>query len=181
VHEVLVPAGPGWDQPAAPAGFTIEHHPDSTKSRANYLPLLKQAVVEEPHNPRQMFYLARELFFHGYWAHARLSFMEFLAMPEAVWPAERAEAFRYLAQMDDHPERWLLKAVAEDPGRRDALVDLVDLYESREWWPEARGMAARAMRIRDRPGDYMTTARVWDDQRLWKLLTEEDHEHPTRG
>ena len=174
VHEVLAPAGEPWaNQPAIPAGFTIEHHPDDTKSRANYLPLLKLAVTEEPHNPRQKFYLARELFFHGYWGHAREAFMEFLGMPEATWPAERAEAYRYLAKMDDHPERWLLKAVAEDPGRRDALVDLADLYVAREWWAEASGMAARALRIRDRPGDYMTTAHIWDDQRLRKVMTHE--------
>lgn len=170
VHEVLAPAG-GAPGPTAPAGFTIEHHPDEAKSRASYLPLLELAAAEEPHNPRQRFYLAREYFFHGRWDLARPTFVEFLAMPEASWTAERAEAYRYLAKMDDDPERWLLRALAEDPDRRDAAVDLMDLYAAGGRWPEARGMAARALRITERPGDYMTTARVWDDERIWGVLT----------
>lgn len=172
VHEVLVPAG-GVGAVAYPAGFTIEHHPDDGKSRRQYLPLLELAVAEEPHNPRQRFYLAREYFFTGNWVPARTGFVKFLAMPEATWPAERAEAYRYLAKMDDDPERWLLHALAEDPGRRDAVVDLVDLYLEARRWPEARGMAARALRITQRPGDYMSTARVWNDQRLWEVMTDE--------
>jgi len=173
VHEVLAPAGrQGAPRPAGPAGFTIEHHPDAAKSRSSYLELLELAVAEEPANPRQRFYLAREWFFHGRWDLARLCFVAYLAMPEADWPAERAEAYRYLAKMDDYPERWLLRALAEAPERRDAAVDLVDLYESEQRRPEARGMAARALRIKERPGDYMTSAHVWDDERLWKVMTQ---------
>lgn len=172
VHEVLTPSA-GIAGVTEPARFRIEHHPDESKSRASYLPLLELAAAEEPHNPRQRFYLAREYYFHGRWDLARPAFSAFLAMPEADWAAERAEALRYLARMDDDPERWLLKAIGEDPGRRDAAVDLMDLYLAQERWAEARGMAARAMRISERPGDYMTTARIWDNERLWKVLTDE--------
>jgi len=171
VHEVLTPAGPLRTQHAVPAGFTIEHHPDATKSRAGYLALLAIAVDEEPHNPRQRFYLAREHFYRGDWNAARDGFVEYLAMPEATWPAERAEAYRYIADMDHDPERWLLHAIAEDPGRRDAVVDLVDLYRHHHRDAEAAGMAARALRITTRPGDYMTTARVWDDERLRAVVS----------
>lgn len=170
VHEVLTPSH-GTTGPTAPGGFTIEHHPDDTKSRATYLPLLEVAAAEEPHNPRQRFYLAREYHFAGDWTRSRDTFVEFLAMPEATWTAERAEAYRYLARMDDDPERWLLKALAEDPGRRDAAVDLVDHYTTHARSVEAAGMAARALRVTTRPGDYMTTAAVWDDDRLRKVVT----------
>lgn len=172
VHEVLEPAAPMVWSASHPewAGFRIEHYPDDDKSRRSYLPLLQLAVKEEPHNPRQRFYLAREHYFVGQWAEARLTFMAFLGMPEATWAAERAEAYRYLAKMDDDPERWLLKAVAEDPARRDAVVDLVDLYVAQDRWVEAVGMAARALRVKARPGDYMSTARVWDDTRLQVIM-----------
>jgi glycosyltransferase involved in cell wall biosynthesis len=172
VHEVLQPSSAETARVASPvwAGFRIEHFADASKSRGSYLKLLELAVKEEPHNPRQRFYLAREYLFVGQWPAARTTFMEFLAMPEARWPAERAEAYRYLAKMDDDPERWLWKAVAEDPGRRDAVVDLVDLYVTQERWEEAGGMAARALRVRTRPGDYMSRARVWDDVRLREVI-----------
>lgn len=169
VHEIVVPAGP-LAGPTARAGFTIEHHADAAKSRASYLPLLEIAVAEEPHNPRQRFYLAREYFFHGRWDLARPCFVGYLAMPEASWPAERAEAYRYLARMDDDPERWLIHALAEDPYRRDAAVDLTDLYLEQDRRHEARGMAARALRIKVRPGDHMTSAHSWDDDRLRKVV-----------
>jgi hypothetical protein len=172
VHEVLQPAGPETTKVSSPvwAGFRIEHYADPDKSRSSYLGLLDLAVSEEPHNPRQRFYLARELFFVGNWLAARETFSAFLAMPEARWAAERAEAYRYLAKMDDDPERWLLKAVAEDAGRRDAVVDLVDLYTEQGRQTEAAGMAARALRVTVRPGDYMSRARVWDDTRLRRVI-----------
>jgi len=172
VHEVLVPSAndPALRRSAVPAGFGIEHYSDSSKSRRSYLPLLELAVAEEPHNPRQRFYLAREQFFVGKWGEARQTFVAFLKMPEATWSAERAEAYRYLAKMDDDPERWLLKALAEAPERRDAAVDLAELYDQQGRYDEAAGMAARALRVRTRPGDYMSTARVWDDARMRELI-----------
>jgi len=172
VHEVLVPSAARGDleAPAVPGGFGVEHYSDATKSRRSYLELLQQAVREEPTNPRQRFYLAREYFFAGRWEVARETFTDYLAMARATWPAERAEAYRYLAKMDDYPERWLLRALAEDPGRRDAVVDLVDLYVGQERWHEARGMAARALKVRERPGDYMTAAKTWDDDRLLRVV-----------
>jgi len=172
VHEVLTPSASrgDLDAPAIPAGFGIEHYADDTKSRRSYLELLELAVSEEPDNPRQRFYLAREYNFAGRWEISRSTFVDYLAMPGATWPAERAEAYRYLAKMDHYPERWLLKAVAEDPGRRDAVVDLVDLYAGQERWVEARGMAARALSVKVRPGDYMTGAHTWDDTHLIAVL-----------
>jgi glycosyltransferase involved in cell wall biosynthesis len=172
VHEVLVPSAARGDLYAPPArgGFGVEHYADDTKSRSSYLELLELAVREEPDNPRQRFYLAREYFFVGRWEIARDTFVSYLAMPEATWVAERAEAYRYLAKMDHFPERWLLKALAEAPDRRDAVVDLVDLYVGQERWSEARGMATRALAVRERTGDYMTAAHIWDDTRLQQIL-----------
>jgi glycosyltransferase involved in cell wall biosynthesis len=171
VHEVLVPSGAGLELvDAVPAGFRIEHYADNSKSRSNYLQLLELAVIEEPRNPRQRFYLGREYYFTGRWEQARQSLVQYLAMPEARWVAERAEAYRLIAKMDDHPERWLLRALAEDPARRDAMVDLVDLYEGQERVEEAAGMAARALGDAPPPGDYMTTAAVWDDARLRRVV-----------
>ena len=73
--------------------------------------------------------------------------------------------------MDDYPERWLLKAVAEDPGRRDAVVDLVDLYvEPGAAGPRRAGWRRGRCRCGCGPGDYMTAAHTWDDERLVRVL-----------
>lgn len=170
VHEVVTWCGQGQENPTMHAGFGIEHYPDESKSRSSYLPLLQVAVAEEPHNPRQRFYLGREYSFVGDWVRAREELMAFLKMPEAVWGAERAAAWRLLASMDDRPERWLMKAISDDPERRESWVALADFYATHERWPEAAGAAMRALRITERPGDYLSEAHAWDDEHVLSLL-----------
>ena len=167
VHESLHWVGDG----PAPhtrrvAGMGIEHHADNTKSRSQYLPLLARAAAESPDDDRMAHYYARELFFVGDWNASRREFLRHLSLPTATWAPERANSYRYIAKMDDHPERWLLKAVAEDPSRREPWVDLVDLMLTQDRPKMAAGYASRALTIRHRPGDYMTERHAWDDQFL---------------
>lgn len=168
VHESLR-STLGPQQTAFVPGMTIAHYADPTKSRAQYLPLLAQAVAEAPGNDRMAHYYARELFFRNDWVKAREEFTRHLALPSAVWPAERAESYRYLAKMDDYPERWILRAIAEDPNRRDAWVDLAEFWRDRGRPELAAGFARRALEITVRPGDYMGSAHAWDDFALRKI------------
>lgn len=167
-HEALYPIG---DQgPTVPGGFAIHHHPDSSKSRGHYLDLLKLATQEDPADDRMAHYYGREMFLQGDWNGARKELMRHLSLPRAQWRAERAQSLRYIAKMDDFPERWFWLAVAEDMSRRDALVDLVDLYLKENRVIEAAGMARRALRIGQNPGDYMTTAHAYDDTYLLHVI-----------
>jgi glycosyltransferase involved in cell wall biosynthesis len=168
-HENLYPS---TDTPlkTGHGGFAIHHHPDPTKPRSQYLGLLSLAVKEDPNDARMMHYYARELFFHGKWDEARERFQRHLAMPSSLWRAERAQSLRYIAKMDYNPERWLWSAVAEDMARRDALVDLVDFYLKEDRPLEAAGVAQRALRIRNNPGDYMSTAHAYDDTFLLSVI-----------
>lgn len=168
-HEVLQPIG--FQGPKAHAGFTIEHHPDTSKSRSSYLGLLELAVKEEPEDPRSAFYYGRELYFVGKWVEARAELVRFLQLPKATWPPERAAGWRLLAKMDYHPERWLLRAVAEDPTRRESWVALADHWMSDGSELAALGAAARALEITERQGDYLTDAASWDDARLRKFVS----------
>lgn len=150
-------------------GMTIEHHADNSKPRSQYLQLLEQAVEEDPTDDRMAHYYARELFFRGDWVRAREEFTRHLALPSATWAAERAQSYRYLAKMDTYPERWLLKAIAESPDRRDAWVDLANMWNDLGRDDLAAGFAKRALEIRERPGDYMSSASAWDDFTLRKI------------
>jgi glycosyltransferase involved in cell wall biosynthesis len=181
VHEVVTWAGEGEEGDVIHAGFGIEHYADHEKSRSSYLPLLQLAVQEEPRNPRQAFYLGREFYFAGRWNEGRDELMRFLKMPEANWGPERAAAWRLIAKMDHHPERWLLKAIAEDPGRRETWVDLADFYAHEDQLFEAAGAAARALRITHRPGDYLSEAHAWDDEYLVKLVYATQHRERGEG
>ena len=44
--------------------ITVNHYPDSTKSRSSYLPLLELSVKENPNDDRNMHYLGREYMYY---------------------------------------------------------------------------------------------------------------------
>ena len=171
VHEALHWLGEGRPV-VVPGGFVIEHHADQNKSRGQYLPLLKRAVEEDPADDRMAHYYARELFFRNDWVAARREFIRHLSLPSAVWPAERAQSYRYLAKMDYFPERWLLHAIAEAPDRREPWVDLAQYYADKGEKAIAAGMAQRALMIRHRSGDYMSEASAWDEFALRKIVSD---------
>lgn len=158
VHEVLKPLN-GERQGFVP-GLEIHHHPDSSKSRSQYLPLLKMAVEEDPRDDRNQFYLAREYFFHGETGLAQYHFSEHLKLSQ--WHPERAASYRYLAKMrPDAAEYHLYSAIAEDPSRRESWVDLAMMYYNKQDWVACRQACTMALRITEKPLDYLCEAEAW--------------------
>lgn len=159
VHEVITPLAQetqGW------VGLQIQHHPDNTKSRSQYLPLLKLSVEEDPDDDRNAYYYARELYFYGQNEEAVKEFYRYLALPRATWDAERSKAMRFLAQLEPHKtESWLLRATAEAPHRREPWVDLAQYYYEMGMWPLCFGAAARAFDIVEKPLEYLCEADAW--------------------
>lgn len=157
VHEVLLPEGAetqGW------YGLEIHHHPDSTKSRGQYFPLLELAVAEDPEDDRNAHYLAREYFFHGMLDKAASEFKRHLSLPGAVWAPERAQSMRYLYKVTGDVE-WLRQAVACCPDRREAWVDLAQHHHDRHEWAGCLEAATAALRIKEKPLEYLTEAFAW--------------------
>lgn len=159
VHEVLTPTDgevQGW------CDLVIHHYPDPTKSRGQYFPLLELAAKESPNCDRTAHYLAREYFFHGRLQEAAQEFKHHLSLPSAVWKPERARSMRYLAKcVPDDAETWLLRAVAEDPNRRETWVDLASYYYNSQRWDECYSSVERALRITERSLDYLSEAEAW--------------------
>jgi len=161
VHEVIVPYG-GTLEKQSWVGLEIHHHPDSSKSRSQYLPLLKIAVDEDPSDDRNAFYYARELFFNRYLVDAAQEFKRHLALPNAKWPPERAASMRYLAQCEPQKAiEWLRKAVEQAPDRREALVELARHYYYRNMWPECLEASSKALEIRSKPLEYLCEDFAW--------------------
>lgn len=159
VHEVLVSTTPeisGW------IDLKIHHHADNSKSRGQYLPLLEQAVREDPHDDRNAHYLAREYYFRGMLEKASAEFQRHLELPTATWAPERSTSMRYLSQCDlDRAEYWLLRSAAEAPDRREPWVDMADYYRLRGEWSSALASACRALAIKERPLEYLCEASAW--------------------
>jgi glycosyltransferase involved in cell wall biosynthesis len=167
VHEVVAcyaqPEVQGW------YGLQIHHHPDHTKSRGQYFPLLKLAIQEDPEDDRNAFYYARELYFHGLFGEAAAEFKRHLALPKAIWAPERAASLRYLAKCDPGKAiEYLTQAAKEAPDFREPWVDLSRTHyyqasksQNPQDWTRVMTAAEKALSISEKPLTYLNEADAW--------------------
>jgi tetratricopeptide (TPR) repeat protein len=141
----------------------IHHHPDDSKSRGQYFPMLEMAVAEDPYDDRNSHYLGREYFFYGMCDKAKEELQRHLSLPRAVWKPERAASMRYIAKCSQGKEReeWLKKAQQESPSSREPLVDLAEYYYEQEMWTECLQMAMMALAITEKPLEYLNDPKAW--------------------
>lgn len=160
VHEVLVTDR--IEETQEWTGLEIHHHPDSSKSRGQYLPLLAQSVKEDPYDDRNAHYYARELYFHGKFPEAAEEFKRHLNLPKAVWGPERAASCRYLAQCEpQQAAKWLLQATKEAPEMREGWVMLAQNHHDNKNWFACYMAATKALTITERPLAYLNEAWAW--------------------
>lgn len=166
VHEVLSFSGKLYSCVTV-RGVTLHHYPDSSKSRASYLPLLELAVRESPYNDRNMHYLGREYMFYGRYDEAIETLMRHLALPSATWAEERAASMRYIAKCYqgkgrcDEAARWLMRAIAEAPSSREALVDYARLLFEQKNWYGVIFVLTEALAITSRSESYINSPECW--------------------
>ena len=166
-HEYPVPDARIGEVYAHTDKLLVRHLPDPSKSRGQYLELLRLAVTEDPRCPRNAFYFARELTFHRRWEDAVAALTKYLAMPEANWPNERCYAMRLMGQCWDElagleeAMRWYRRACAEAPKAREPWCDLALACYRREQWAECYAAATTALAITDRALVYTCDPKVW--------------------
>lgn len=161
VHEVVVPYADTVEKQIW-TKLELHHHPDNSKSRSQYLPLLKLSTQEDPNDDRNAYYYARELYFYRQYDEAAKEFKRHLNLPSAVWAPERAASMRYLAKIEPNDrEQWLLKAHLEAPWRREALVELAQHFYSTESWASCQHFARKALEIKEKPLDYLCEDFAW--------------------
>ncbi len=168
VHEVLEWVGEGRPGPTVRAeGVQLDHHPDPSKSRGQYLPLLELSVAEDPEDDRNAHYLGREYLFAGRWDDCIAALERHLAMPRAVWRDERAASMRYIARAWGEKGKpalardWYLRAIAEAPHLREPYMDLAMLLYERGEWEGVLYFTGCALEIRERPATYVCEAASW--------------------
>jgi tetratricopeptide (TPR) repeat protein len=143
-------------------GLETHHHPDPTKSRAQYLPLLALSVKEDPYNDRNAFYYGRELYFYGRYMEAAQELKRHLELPTAHWAPERAASMRFIGKsLPAEAEIWFRKAVDQAPGRREPFVDLAKLYYERQSWDKCLEASEAALAIVEKPLEYLCEAEAW--------------------
>lgn len=164
-HEYPVPDPRTVEVYAHTDKLLVSHHPDPTKSRGQYLDLLKVSVTEDPNCPRNAFYYARELTFYGKWLEAIDALKRYLELPGATWANERSYAMRLLGQAHEEIGMngldWLHKAAEEAPNTREPWVDLAMHYYRRGKWQECLECADKALAITERELVYSCDPAVW--------------------
>lgn len=110
-HEVLDLAVQGLA-----TDIQVYHLPDSHKQR-NYLPLLERSALENPDDPRPMFYLGREYLYNNQLSTARSWLLKYVNM--STFPQEKVEAYKMLSDIEllepsrtKSAEHYLYDAVA---------------------------------------------------------------------
>lgn len=146
--------------------MALEHHPDPTKSRAQYLDMLK-AEAEEKHDPRSLFYYGRELMFKQRYLEAIFNFERAISHPENTWKDERAWAMRFIARCYgwlgdyDRSTAWFFRAIVESDWQREAALDLADLASTRGDWEMCIFVCNLALLRTDRHVNYFTEDASW--------------------
>ncbi|MEO8484900.1 MAG: glycosyltransferase [Betaproteobacteria bacterium] len=145
VHEVVTPVAGFVESRASTPEVLVQHFPDPSKSRAQYLPLLELAVREDGDDVRSRYYLGREYTYVARWQDAIDTLAVYLRN-DRTWPFERASACMLIAQShvrlrdaartagdggaahdyDDAAFRWLLRACSLEPNQREPWVELSD-------------------------------------------------------
>jgi len=174
VHEYPRPDGRITEVYAQTDMLLVSHHPDPTKSRGQYMPLLDLAIQEDPLCPRNRFYHARELTFYSRWEEAVKALNAYLAMPQATWQNERAYAMRLLGKSHEELGRgwdalkWYRLAVAEAPNTRETWVDLSMFCYRNSMWIESYSAAKSALAITNKELVYTMDPLVWGEK-PWDL------------
>ena len=165
VHECIYNYGDVEEKQEWLSGIETHHHPDPTKSRSQYLPLLAMSVKEDPYNDRNAFYYGRELYFYGRYQEAAVELKRHLELPTAAWPPERAASMRFIGKsLPAEAEIWFHKAIQEAPGRREPYVDLAAVYYGRQDWEKCLEASESALSIKEKPLEYLCEAESWGER-----------------
>lgn len=174
VHEVLTSTTK--ENEILIEGITLNHHPDPTKSRSSYLPLLELSVKESPNDDRNMHYLGREYMYYKEWDKAISTLHRHLNLPSSTWKDERSSSMRYIAYSYYHKNyleesiMWYKNAIQEAPYLREPYFDLGYLYYSIKDYKSSELYLKKALKIKDKPLTYINEERAWNET-IYDLLS----------
>lgn len=176
VHEILTYIGDGNEQFMTTDEITVNHYPDTQKSRGSYLPLLELSVKEDPENDRNMHYLGREYMFYKKWNECIDTLIKHLNLKTATWKDERSASMRFIARSYqalkrfDEAKMWLDKAIAETPYLRDPYVEKALLEYNLQNWGEVEKNCKNALQIDTHMKSYINEPFSWDHT-IYDLLS----------
>ncbi|WP_312354821.1 tetratricopeptide repeat-containing glycosyltransferase [Aminipila sp.] len=167
VHEILEYHGPGEDRMGWINGLVLNHYPDLSKPRGQYLPLLELSVQENPWDDRIMFWLGREYMYHGKYDLSIQTLKRHLELSSAKWDEERSASMRFIAYCYEakgeqkEAKTWLFRAIAECPNVREPYLGLIKTGYKEGNWPLVYAMVKNGLAIHRKTGSYLVDPECW--------------------
>lgn len=167
VHEVLQYTGSDKNIIINATNVTLHHYPDDTKSRSQYLPLLKLAVKEDKNNDRNMHYLGRELMFNFQYKDAIKVLKKHLSMPNANWDEERCASLRYIAKsyfmlnQINKADKFYNLACIESPHSREPRYEYAIFLYSQQNYIHCLTILHDMFKIEKRNLTYISNPECW--------------------
>ena len=161
VHEILTYIGNKQEIKKITDNITVNHYPDTSKSRSNYLPLLELSVKEDPTDDRNMHYLGREYMYNGRWNEAIDTLIKHLSLEKATWKDERCASMRFISRCYINLGRWneaymwLNKAIEEAPYLREPYIEMALLCAKDEKYNDVINYALKALKINEKKLTYI--------------------------
>ncbi len=167
VHEVLEYSGKDPDTSVYVPTMVLNHYPDLSKPRTQYLPLLELSAKENPNDDRTIFWLGREYMYHKKYDLAITTLNRHLMLPTALWNEERSASMRFIAKCYQdkgyfsQARQWLYKAIAECPTVREPYLYMARLGYQEEDWSLVFLMAEKGLSIVQRQNSYLMEPESW--------------------
>jgi len=167
VHEILEYSGPGLEKITWIKGLVLNHYPDLSKPRSQYLPLLELSVQENPLDDRATFWLGREYVYYKNYDKGIETLKKHLSIPTAKWNEERSASMRFIAKCYEEKgnlkeaRSWLFRALAECPDVREPYLALVKSGYKEKNWPLVYAMAEKGLAITESTGSYLVDPESW--------------------
>lgn len=167
VHERLEYLGEGKEVWTFLKGVTLNHYPDVTKSRGQYLPLLELTVEENPNDDRAAFWLGREYSYYQRHDKTIEVLEKYLKLPSATWGEERGAANSLIANAYaakgeiGRAKVYHYRAIAENWNNREPYLELVNFGYRYHEWAMVYAMATEALKISQRTTSYLAQENCW--------------------
>jgi len=166
-HETLYYEGPGDEIRATLPDVILHHRADVTKSRGQYLPLLKLAVEEDPTNDRMSHYYGRELMFYGKHEESIAELKRHLALPNAWWNEERCASMRFISRCyrslgnNADSMKYAVLATLECEWAREPWLELARAAHTAKDWHRCYYAGTKCLSIAHQPRTYMYDGSCW--------------------
>ena len=167
VHEVLEYSGKDPESIVWVNNMVLNHYPDLSKPRSQYLSLLELSAKENPQDDRTVFWLGREYMFYKNHDKCIETLKRHLQIPTATWDEERCASMRFIASSYkskgdlQEAKSWLFRAIAECPRVREPYHQMVRLGYEQNDWPLVYLMTTEALKITEKSGSYLLELEAW--------------------